>query len=129
MLPDDSEGSGLRRVTPCVCTGQEVEFECVVVGDGGTYWQGTALQGCTNGRILIRHSTYGTGYTYREQCSNTGWVVSYPLSAVGNSYTSRLVIQNVTQHLNESSIECTSNTGVQIGQIPVILSTGNYSLM
>ena len=45
----------------CTCPGDELIFECTIEGDAGTYWQGTALEQCLQGRVLIRHSQFRSG--------------------------------------------------------------------
>ena len=49
-------------ITTCTCPGSEAVFECAVDGGGATIWQGTALEECAGGRIILRHSQFESGY-------------------------------------------------------------------
>ena len=107
-----------------MCAGQEVSFECIVESGGGTFWVGTSLAGCTNENILILHSEHNSRNNYSETCERIGPILIQPVSAVNNLYTSHFTILNVSQNLNGSTIGCESDSGLEIGLIPVILSTG-----
>ena len=113
-------------ITPesCTCPGVVLVFECTVDGDGGTFWQGTALQECLQNRILIRHSQFrGDGHIDVNSCGASGTIVVRTISAVNNSFTTQLTI-TVNQQLNGSTIECTSDSGRYIGSSQILLKTG-----
>ena len=113
-------------ITPesCTCPGDVLVFECTVDGDGGTFWQGAALQECLQNRILIRHSQFrGNGHTDVNSCGASGTIVVRTISAVNNSFTTQLTII-VNQQLNGGTIECTSDSGRYIGSSQILLKTG-----
>ena len=122
-MQNDSE---MTMSPSCTCLGQELTFECTVDGDGATYWQGSALQECSNqvhDRVIIRHSQHHTQQNTTQECGSTGTVVGTPVSAVNMSYTSQLTI-NVSQNLNGSTIECVSDRGRYFGSSEILLSNG-----
>ena len=123
-----SEENELRMITSCTCPGHEVVFECAVAGGGATIWQGTALEECNNGRIILRHSQFGSGHNISHTCGASGSVVGRATSVVSDSYTSQLTI-NVSQHLNGSIIECASDSGRQVGSRQILLTTGINCLL
>ena len=110
-------------ITSCTCPGTEVVFECAVAGGGATIWQETALQECTGGRIILRHSQFVSGHIISQTCGTSGPVVGRAISVVSDSYSSQLTI-NVSQHLNGSTIECASDSGIQVGSRQILLPTG-----
>lgn len=104
--------SSVRPTTSCICPGYEATFECVLTGGTSTAWQGTALEECTNREIILRHSQFTSGHVRNETCGSelkiSGQVISVEseLDNITYYYTSRLTINNITQHLNGSTIEC-----------------------
>ena len=114
----------LTQVTSCTCPGQQLVFECTVVGDGGTYWQGTALQNCSGGRLLVRHSQFESGRNTTETCGSTGLVVSVPFSRANDSYNTQLII-NASQYLYGTTIECATDSGRNVGESEVLLTRSN----
>ena len=75
-------------ITPesCICPGDEMTFECTIEGDAGTYWKGTALEECLQGRILIRHSQFRSGgHTERNACGASGTAIVRTISVVNNT--------------------------------------------
>ena len=117
-----------RMISSCTCPETVLVFECTVDGDGGTYWQGTALEECPRSRILIRHSQFENGFSVNETCGNNGTVIVRTTSAVNNSYTTELII-SVSEQLNGSRIECTSDSGRRIGSIPITLSSRSGNVL
>ena len=119
-------------ITPesCICPGDEVIFECTIEGDTGTYWQGTALEECLHGRILIRHSQFqGGGHTDRNGCGASGTVIVHTISVVNSTlFTTQLTIF-ANQQLNGRTVECVSDRGRVIGQSQIWLKTGNRSMI
>ena len=110
FCPDFIKGSDpqLALTTLCTCPGYEAVYECTVNGPGATVWRGTALEECTGGKIVLRHSDFESGYNLNKTCGASGPVVGRALSVANDSYTSQLTI-NVSQHLNGSTIECASD--------------------
>ena len=110
-------------ITTCTCPGKEVVFECAVSSDGATIWQGTALEGCTGQRIILRHSQFESGHSISQTCGASRLVSGRATSIVNDSYTSQLTI-NVSQHLNGSTIECASDNGRQVDSSQIFITTG-----
>ena len=112
-------------VTSCTCPGYEAVYECTVAGGGATFWLGTALEECTGGRIILRHSQFESGYNINQTCGASGPVVGHAVSVLNDSYTSQLTI-NVSQNLTGSTIECASDSGTQVGTIQILPTTGMF---
>ena len=85
-----------------------------------TLWQGTALEECAGGRIILRHSQFNSEHNIRQTCGASGPVVGRAISVVNDSYTSQLTII-VSQHLN-GSIECASDSGRQVGRSQILIT-------
>ena len=94
-----------------------------MAGGGATIWQGTALEECASGRIILRHSQFESGHNISQICGASGPVVGHAVSVVNDSYTSQLTV-NVSQHLNGSTVECASDSGRQVGSRQILLPTG-----
>ena len=111
--------------TSCSCLGYEVVFECVVLGDGATVWQGTALKECMNSRIVLRHSEFfeSAGHNISQTCGASGQVVGRTISVVNDSFISQLTI-NASLHVNGSTIKCASDNETQVGSRQILLTTG-----
>ena len=114
-------------ITPesCICPGDEMTFECTIEGDAGTYWKGTALEECLQGRILIRHSQFRSGgHTERNACGASGTAIVRTISAVNNTlFTTQLTIF-ANQWLNGRTVKCASDRDRVIGQSQIWLKTG-----
>ena len=118
-------------ITPesCACPGDELIFECTIEGDAGTYWQGTALEECLHGRILIRHSQFrGGGLIDRNTCGASGSVIVRTYSAINNTLFTTRLTTFANQQLNGRTIECISDRGRIIGRNHIWLKTGNGSV-
>ena len=100
-----------------------------MTGDGATVWDGTALEECTSDRIVLRHSQFEPGYNINQTCGASGPIVGHAISKsdVNDSYTSQLTI-SVSQHLNGSTIECTSDSGRQVGSSQILITTGKIKV-
>ena len=112
-------------ITSCTCPGYKAVYECAVAGGGATIWQGTALEECAGGRIVLRHSQFESGHNIKRTCGTSSPVVGRTVSVVNDSYTSQLTI-NISQHLNGSTIECASDSERQVGSSQIILRTGMF---
>ena len=118
-------------ITPesCACPGDEVIFECTIEGDAGTYWQGTALEECLQGRILIRHSQFRDGgLINRNTCGASGSVIVRTISAINNTMFTTRLTTFANQQLNGRTIECISDRGRIIGRSHIRLKIGNRSV-
>ena len=92
-----------------------------MAGGGATIWQGTALEECAGGRIILRHSQFESGHNINQICM-CKWTSSWSC-CFSCECTSQLTI-NVSQHLNGSTIECASESGRQVGNRQILLATG-----
>ena len=80
----------LVALDECTCPGHELRFQCTVMGGGFTIWRGTALNGCSNNRIQLRHTQFEDGLAV-GQCNN-GAITGHGLRRVGLNFTSELAI-------------------------------------
>ena len=121
------EGGELTTLSSCICPGHEVAFECVVTGDGATIWNGRALEHCSDDRITLCHSQFNQfGYSLNETCGDSGPIIAHAVSVVNDSYTSQLIIFNVSQSLISANIECSSYSGSIVGTEQILLTTGTF---
>ena len=114
-------------MSSCICPGYEAVFECVVTGGVTTIWNGTAFDGCSSDKIILRHSQFNqSGYSISKNCGDSGLVIGHAVSEVNKSHTSQLFV-NVSQHLNGANVECTSDSGSRIGAKQILLTTGTFN--
>ena len=115
----------MTPLTTCTCLGHKVIYECTVSGSGVTTWNGTALEECSKGRIILRHSSYDSNYTISRTCGITGLVKAYAVSesADNGTYTSRLIL-NVSNSSVGDTIECSGGSEQGIKHVHILLSTG-----
>ena len=104
-----SDGTVLTTVSSCICPGHEAVFECTVDAGVTTVWRGSALENCSDGTVILRHSKFDEGHTINETCGASGQVVGHAISAEDGSYTSQLVI-SVTQQTIGNLIQCTTDS-------------------
>ena len=108
----------------CICPGHEAVFECTVDDGVTTVWQGSALENCSDGTVILRHSKFDEGHTINETCGTSGRVVGHAISAENGSYTSQLII-SITPQIIGSLIECaTEDERLNHSGIQIMLSTG-----
>ena len=108
----------------CICPGYEAVFECTVDDGVTTVWQGSALENCSDGTVILRHSKFDEGHTINETCGTSGQVVGHAISAENGSYTSQLII-GITPQIIGSLIECaTEDERLNHSDIQIMLSTG-----
>ena len=116
----------------CICNGYAATFECVVTGaDTTTIWQGTALQNCSDGNIILRRSQFSSenGHVINRTCGNGGLLVGQTISVINNNfYTSQLVITNLSQYLYGHTVECASGNLQSPNSSQVIFLTGKMNL-
>ena len=99
----------IMLTSSCVCPGQEAVFRCLVHGQVTTIWKGSALENCSDGSVILRHSQFGNHtYSINKTCGTSGQVIGQAISAENGSYTSQLTI-NITQQTIGSSIVCALN--------------------
>ena len=119
-----ANSSVLTVVSSCICPGHEAVFECTVDDGVTTVWRGSALENCSDGSIILRHSKFDEGHTINETCGTSGPVVGHAISAENGSYVSQLTI-SVTQQIIGSLIECTADVEqLNSSGIQIRLSTG-----
>ena len=92
----------------CVCPGHELRLECTVVGEGFTIWWGSAFNNCTQKRIILRHSQFGSG---TSSVCNNGRIIGRSINTTSDSYgikyTSQLIIQlDENGNLDGTTVEC-----------------------
>ena len=108
----------------CICPGYEAVFECTVDAGVTTVWRGSALENCSDGTVILRHSQFDEGHTINETCGTSGQVVGHAISVENGSYTSQLII-SITPQIIGSLIECaTDDEGSNHSDIQIMLSTG-----
>lgn len=107
-----------------VCAGQQLLYECTVVGPGTTIWEGSAFE-CAGGSILLIHSKFSSGTT--DEC-NGGAIVGRSLNVVNNCYISQLrVTTDVT--MDGETVLCLHNnrsSDIMIGTSTINMITGSY---
>ena len=129
ILNAECIGTGIQRLVQqsgnsCgVCAGQQLLYECTVVGSGTTIWEGTAFR-CAGGSILLSHSQFSSGTT--DMCNN-GAIVGRSQSVVDNNcYTSQLSITtDVT--MDGETVQCVHNNrerDIMIGTRTIDIITG-----
>ena len=118
-----SDGTMLTTVSSCICPGYTAVFRCTVDGGVATVWQGSALENCSDGSVILRHSQFDAGYTINETCGTSGQVIGQTLSAENGSYTSQLTI-NITQQIIGSRVICATD-GEYGSSAQVSVSKGN----
>ena len=108
----------------CICPGiSVVSFQCSIVGQGSSVWQGTALLSC--GVIILPHQRFGELGEPFQECSD-GEIVAYGVNSSGNTYISQLDVL-VSDKLRNKTVECIYNDGINersIGSMALVVSTG-----
>ncbi len=96
----------------CPCPGQNLTFECTIVGGGTTVWQGAQVFDCPDffNEILLRHINFGS--SVMGEC-NAGAIVGRSLRVDGNRYTSQLSVA-YNERLNGKNITCAHDDGFTI---------------
>ena len=95
-------------LSDCVCPGHELRLECTVVGAGFTVWNGSAFSDCSQNRIVLRHSQFGSGIS--SGCNN-GRIIGRSINTTSDSdgikYISQLIIQlDVNDTLEGRNVKC-----------------------
>ena len=114
----------------CICPGHDLTFECSILGNGVTVWQGSAFDcGSSSNQILLSHSRFegATGH-----CNNRAIVASSidVLPGTGDQcFISQLNVA-VTDAMRNKTVECfhiqpNLQLSAVIGNITLIFTTGN----
>ena len=91
----------------CICPGQNVTYECTVVGGLFTIWSGSVIEtGC---QIVLPHSNPGT---YNTLCNNRA-VVSRGVEVNNNCFTSQLTVL-LTLDLYQRTVQCIVDDGLSL---------------
>ena len=92
----------------CICPGQNFTYECTVVGEKLTVWNGTVfMPGCD---ITLHHNRYADDSGEFRTCNNRT-VVGQTIEVVNcNSYKSNLTIL-VTDDLDGLTVICSADDG------------------
>ena len=114
--------SGLFLTNDCACPGNNLIFECTVVGaDGGTtQWTGDAIHSCSVPVIFLRHRDFITGTTQSMVC-NGGEIIIRSLRVESDCYTSQMDISFSNTLINRTVI-CAYDNGthaVDVGSVSV----------
>ena len=109
-------------LTSCTCPGHEIVFECIIDDGTTTIWQGTALEECESGNLLLRHSQFNESYGYSRNttCGTIGQVTGRAVSAENQIYISQLAL-NFSQSLNGSTVQCGSATDLVNNSFSTVL--------
>ena len=118
--------SGLRSLNDCFCPGQDVSFECTVIGGELTLWHGNALM-CQGGEITLLHNEFNTSAAMGECNSGETLISARGVRVVNNSYTSHLDV-TLTPTAIGRDIACSSSDEV-IDSTTLRMSTGDYILL
>ena len=99
---------GLTLLSSCVCSGQNVTYQCSTIGGGATLWQGSAL-GC---ELVILHAQFFGASS--QMCSNGETLtLAFPKGVVDNCYTSQLNV-TVNASINNTNVICAYDNGTRV---------------
>lgn len=118
------QNSELTVLSDCVCSGHNLRYECTVVGEGTTVWQGSAFICPSINEISLRHTKFKT-QTAVGECNN-GSIRGHGVSVIGNCYTSQLNV-SVSSSLSGKTVECLYDDGLTtttIGNHSIIITSG-----
>ena len=127
MLSPFSQGIASRNqlilTNDCPCPGQNLTFECTIVGGGTTEWQGAEVFDCPDfsNEILLRHNNFGS--TVMGEC-NAGAIVGRSLRVEDNCYTSQLSVV-YSESLNGRNVICAHDDGFAISSRISLMITHN----
>ena len=101
------------QLDDCICSGQDVTFQCTVCGEGGTEWSGSLFRQCTSGAIYLRHREFSLNSTTRA-CGKTRNILIAKSIGPGEfdanknltCYTSQLNLHNITTTDNNNTVTC-----------------------
>ena len=114
----------LRSLSSCTCSGYVTSYECLVVGDGFTVWNGSALNcSLTKNEIILQHREFNSGTV--KTC-NSGRIVGRSSSVTNECYTSRLDV-NISTELEGREVKCwyeNTSATTKIGSSVISLMRG-----
>lgn len=124
MIGFSDQSPKLKVLSDCVCPGHNLRYECTVVGEGTTVWQGSAFSCPSINDISLRHTKFRTQTAFGE-CNN-GSISGRGVSVIGNSYTSQLNV-TVSSNLSGKTVECVYDDGLTtttIGNSSMLITSG-----
>ena len=121
----ETSNVGFKSVNDCTCPGYITSFQCTVMGDGYTVWNGSAFDCNPSGNeILLLHVNYVNGAV--RTCNN-GRIIGRSLGVANERYASRLDV-NVTTEMEGKTVECVYESGssaeIIIGFLLLSITTG-----
>ena len=85
-------------------------YECTAVGDGLTYWTGTAFNcSSSNDEVVLFHCRFLSAGGTNGTCNN-GAILGRSLTVDGNNYTSQLII-TVTPNVGGETVDYLHDDG------------------
>ena len=98
--------SGIMESSYCAKPGDQLIFECTVIGRSATVWHGSAFDcGGGNDEIGLRHSQYSSEQGASGTCNNGDILVQTIGVDNSNHYISQVNV-NVTSEMHNKTIEC-----------------------
>ena len=116
----------LPEGTQCVCAGDNLIFNCSIMGGTATLWRGTAFD-CplVGSEISLRHRLFVSNQGFG--ICNNGDIIGRSVSAVNDCYTSQLNA-TVRESFNNKTVQCAfiSSVGSNIvGESLLSVVSGN----
>ena len=108
----------------CACPGEVLTYTCTINGSMATIWGGTAFN-CAGSGIILRHSEFNNGIS--GQCGSDGAILGRSVNVSGTYYTSQLSV-NVSNGLNITSVNCSSDSNILIGESHINV-VGKYNIV
>jgi hypothetical protein len=113
--------SGLFLTNDCACPGNNLIFECTVIGGAGgtTQWKGDAISSCSV-PVFLRHRDFIVGVTQPMVC-NGGEIVIRSLRIESGCYTSQMNISFSSTLINRT-VACAYDNGtlaVEVGSMSI----------
>ena len=115
--------SGLSLTNDCACPGNNLIFECTVVGiaGGSTQWKGDTIHSCSESvPVFLRHRDFIAGTTQPIVC-NGGEIVIRSLRVESDCYTSQMNISFSNALINRTVV-CAYDDGtraVEVGSMSI----------
>jgi hypothetical protein len=104
----------MRRVgeNECVCSGDEIRYECSVSGPGSTVWNGTLFHCPTQkNEIFLLHGRFNGTIKYCN--SNDRFIAAHAIKRENLCFTSQLIF-NASTAVNPSTITCAHDNEVDL---------------
>lgn len=103
----------------CTCSGYNKVFDCSIVGEGTTVWQGSVFD-CSTNDISLRHTNIASGVAIGV--CNDGAIVGRGIAVNGSCYTSQLTV-NVNSAMDGRTVECVYDDGASTNTIGTTVLT------